>query len=188
VLASVLGLVSSISLILSIPLYADSIYYQTLQTNISDQGNENSLPRPPFAFLFHYYGGWHGPQEWEDIQRVNEYITESAVGALGLPLENDVRYISTDSFRIFPSDTTTYSDERSLAWVTIGFMDDFEDNIDILEGNFPEPASTSQDDPIPVLFHEELATELGLQVGEQYLAHITSVAESGNEVFYRLSI
>jgi len=182
VLASILGLVSSISLILSIPLYADSIYYQTLQTNINDQDNENKLPRPPFAFLFHYYGGWHGPKEFEDIQDVDQYFSESAVEALNLPLEHYVRYISTDSFRIFPTGTTTYSDERSLAWVTVGFMDDFEDNIEILEGSFPESTSLSQDAPIEVLFHEELATELGLQVGEQYLAHIISVAQSGNEV------
>jgi putative ABC transport system permease protein len=182
VFASVIGLVSSISLILSIPLYADSIYYQTLQTNINDQENENALPRPPFAFLFHYYGGWHGPQEFEAIQDVNQYISESAVDALGLPLDHYVRYISTDSFRIFPTGTETYSDERSLAWVTLGFMDDFENQIDILEGTFPKPASQSQDEPVEVLFNEELATELGLQVGEQYLAHIMSVAQSGNEI------
>ncbi len=137
VLASVLGLVSSISLILSIPLYADSIYYQTLQTNINDQDNGNSLPRPPFAFLFHYYGGWHGAQEFEAIHDVDQYFAESAVDALDLPLEQFVRYISTDSFRIFPAGTTTYSDERSLAWVTVGFMDDFQDHIEILEGQFP---------------------------------------------------
>ncbi|MFC1996441.1 FtsX-like permease family protein [Chloroflexota bacterium] len=182
VLASILGLVSSISLILSIPLYADSIYYQTLQTNINEQGNENSLPRPPFAFLFHYYGGWHGPKEWEDIQEVDQYFAETAVDSLGLPLEHDVRYISTDSFQIFPSATTNYSDDHSLAWVTIGFMDEIENHIEILEGNFPAPASTSQEDPVGVMIHEDLATELGLQVGEQYLAHIQSVAQSGNEV------
>ena len=85
VLAAVIGLVSSISLILSIPLYADSIYYQTLQININEQGDENTLPRPPFAFLFHYYGGWHGPKEWEDIQDINQYINDSAVNDLGLP-------------------------------------------------------------------------------------------------------
>ncbi|MFN2237383.1 MAG: FtsX-like permease family protein [Anaerolineales bacterium] len=182
VLASVIGLVSSISLILSIPLYADSIYYRTLQTNLNDQGDEVTLPRPPFAFLFHYYGGWHGPKEWEDIQDVDHYFSNTAVGSIGLPLEQDVRYISTDSFRIFPTETTIYSEDHSLAWVTFGFMDDLESHIELLEGRFPVPASQSQDDPIEVLIHEELATELGLQVGEQYLAHITSIAHSGNEI------
>jgi putative ABC transport system permease protein len=182
VLAAVLGLVSSISLILSIPLYADSIYYQTLQININDPGNENMLPRPPFAFLFHYYGGWHGPKEWEDIWEVDQYFAESVVDAIGLPLEHEVRYFSTDSFRIFPTGTTYYSDDHSLAWVTLGFMDDFEEHIEILEGSFPMPASVSQDDPIGVLIHEALATELGFQVGEEYLAHMTSVAHSGNEI------
>jgi putative ABC transport system permease protein len=182
VLASIIGLVSSISLILSIPLYADSIYYRTLQTNINDQGDDGTLPRPPFAFLFHYYGGWHGPKEWEDIKDVDQYFAETAVDSIGLPLQQDVRYISTDSFRIFPTDTSIYSDEHSLAWVTIGFMDDFGEHIELIEGEFPVPASPSQDDPIEVLLHEGLATELGLQVGERYLAHITSIAHSGNEI------
>ncbi len=182
VLAAVLGLVSSISLILSIPLYADSIYYQTLQTNIYAVEDDNKIPRPPFAFLFHYYGGWNDPVQWEDIQEVDHYFAETVVGELGLPLEHRVRYISTDTFPIFPSDTTSYTEDRDLAWVNMGFMDDLENHIDILEGHFPTPASASQDDPIEVLFHEELALELGLQVGERYLAHITSITPSGNEV------
>ena len=182
VLAAVLGLVSSISLILSIPLYADSIYYQTLQTNIYEAENENLIPRPPFAFLFHYYGGWHGAVQWEDIQEIDLYFAKSVVDELNLPLEHRVRYISTDTFPLFPTDTTTYSEERNLAWVNIGFMDDLENHVQIIDGNFPPPATTSPDDPIEVIIHEALALELGLQVGEQYLAHITSVAPNGNEV------
>ena len=104
---------------------------------MSDAAERAHSPRPPFAFLFHYYGGWYGPKEWEDIWEIDQYFAESAVDAIGLPLEHDVRYISTDSFRIFPTGTTTYSDERSLAWVTLGFMDDLDDHIEILEGIFP---------------------------------------------------
>ena len=182
VLAAVVGLVSSISLIMSIPLYADSIYYQTLQTNIYDKEAENLLPRPPFAFLFHYYGGWHGPVQWEDIQDVDQYFSESVVDELGLPLEHRVRYISTDTFPIFPVDATNYSEDRSLAYANFGFMDDLENHIELLEGNFPNPSSLSQDDPIEVLLHEEMALKLGLQIGEQFLGLVTSVAPNGNEV------
>ena len=85
VLAAILGLVSSISLILSIPLYADSIYYQTLQTNIADPDDDGGIPRPPFTYMFHYYGGVHGPVHWEDVQekpvllkRVEPYYPEAA--------------------------------------------------------------------------------------------------------------
>lgn len=182
VLAAVLGLVSSISLILSIPLYADSIYYQTLQTNIYAEEDNNRIPRPPFAFLFHYYGGWHDPVQWEDIQEIDRYFAETVVDEIGLPLEHRVRYISTDTFPIFPSDTTNYSDDHNLAWVNFGFMDDLENHAEILEGAYPTKASTSQDEPIEVMLHEDFALELGLQVGEQYLAHITNLTASGKEV------
>ena len=166
-LAAILGLVSSISLVMSIPLYADSIYYQTLQTNLFENDNENVIARPPFAFLFHYYGGWHDPVQMEDIQSVDQYFSETVVDELGLPLEHQTRYISTDTFPIFPLDTTNYSDEHNLAWVNLGFMDDLKNHVEMLEGSYPAPASASQNDPIEVMIHETLAFELGLQVGEQ---------------------
>jgi len=182
VLAAIVGLVSSISLILSIPLYADSIYYQTLQTNINTSGVDGTIPRPPFAFLFHYYAGWYDPMQWENIQDIDRYIRESVVDEIGLPFDFGVRYISTDTFPIFPTGTTTYNEDHILEYVNLGFMDELQDHIEILEGTFPTPASMDQDDPIEVLMGEPLAVELGLQVGEEYLAYITSETQSGSEV------
>ena len=182
VLAAVFGLVSSISLILSIPLYADSVYYQTLQTNIAASPEEGTLPRPPFAFLFHYYGGWHEAVQWEDIQAVDQYISDSVVSQLGLPLEQSVRYVSTNTFPLFPMGTSTYVDDRSLAYTSLGYMENLEDHIEILEGTFPAPASMDQNDPIDVLMHEKMALELGFQIGEVYLGHFTSMTQSGKEV------
>jgi len=182
VLAAILGLVSSISLILSIPLYADSIYYQILQTNLDTSQMEGTLPRPPFAFLFNYYGGWTGPLQWEDIQDVDAYFAEGAVDELGLPLEVSVRYISTDNFSLFPRGTSAYDEDHRLTYAALGFMDDLEDHTEIVEGRFPAPAPTNPDDPIEVLVHERLATDLGLQVGETYTARRVSETPSGKRV------
>ena len=74
-LASVFGLVVSLSLILSIPLYADAVYYRALKKTITDDSEFGVKYRPPFSFLFHYYGGWSGNLKWEDIQRVHTYLT-----------------------------------------------------------------------------------------------------------------
>ena len=64
-LASVFGLVVSLSLILSIPLYADAVYYRALKKTITDDSEFGVKYRPPFSFLFHYYGGWSGNLTWE---------------------------------------------------------------------------------------------------------------------------
>jgi len=182
VLAAILGLVSSLSLILSIPLYADSIYYQTLQTNLTATDDGTTIPRPPFAFLFHYYGGWHGSVQWEDIQSVNQYISQSVIDEIGLPLLERTRYISTDTFPLFSADTSNYSDDSVLTYSTIGFMDDLEQHIEIIEGAFPAVASSAESDSIDVLAHENLALELGLQVGDEFIAYITSETPNGSEI------
>lgn len=188
VLAAILGLVSSISLILSIPLYADAIYYQTLQTNINAAPNEGSLPRPPFAFLFHYYGGWYEPLQLEDIQDIEQYFANTAADELGLPIETSVRYISTDNFRLFPTDTASYHEDSSLTYTSLGFMERLAEHIEILEGDFPAVASDNLDAPIEVLMHEAMAQELGLQVGESYIAYITSDTPSGNQIITQIPL
>ena len=69
VLAATLGLAAAISLTLSIPLYADAIYYRIFESRVSTpQAEEQFNQRPPFSFVFHYNGGWYGNQQWEDVQ------------------------------------------------------------------------------------------------------------------------
>ncbi len=180
--AAIVGLVSSIALIMSIPLYADSIYYKTLQTNINAVEEESTQPRPPFAFLFHYYGGWHGPRQWEDIQDVNTYIADTVVGAIGLPEQLRVRYISSDTFQLFSSGETDYSEERNLSWVNLGFMDRFDEHIELVEGSLPAPSTANDETAIEMLLSETLALELGIQAGEQYLGYVAAVAPNGKEI------
>lgn len=180
VLAAIVGLVSSISLILSIPLYADAVYYRILQQDLAETGNEASIARPPFAFLFHYYGGWHGNKKWDEIQAVDDYLTSSVSGMLRLPQESMVRYISTDAFPLFPEGDFVYSVDAKVTKTTIGFMSGVENHINILEGSFPQPASPNGN-PVDVLLHKNLADEAGFQVGEVYVVYVSDEWESGIE-------
>jgi hypothetical protein len=52
----------------------------------------------------------------------------------------------------------------------------------------PSQASMDQDDPVEVLTPEELAVDLGLQVGEEYLAHIQSETQTGKEIATQLPL
>lgn len=166
-LAIALGLVASVALTMSIPLYADAVYYRVLRQKL-----ERETGRPPFTFLFRYVGAWAGAVQLEDAQQVDEYLSNTAGPALGLPSKIFVRYFETDNFRLFPQEDVAYADMRDpLAWVSFGSATDFQNHVRI-EGNFPAVADPAPDSTssVEVMVHKALADELGLQVGEMYTA------------------
>ena len=169
-LALVLGLISSIVLVMSIPLYADAVYYRLLQEELTATGINETYSRPPFAYMFRYLGSTYGPQEWEDIAQLDTYLTQQAAGELGLPHKKTIRYFKTDNFRLFPTEQIAYADTTDpLEWVNLGFISGFEEAINIIEGTFPAVSPSDSEEAIEVLVNRELADEIGLQVGEQYM-------------------
>lgn len=188
VLAATLGLATAISLTLSIPLYADAIYYRIFEKQVSqvDQ-NETSNQRPPFSFVFHYNGGWYGNKQWEDIQLADTFFQERAGNIIGLPQQHGVRYFRTEPYPLFTLGETNFSDDnRRLALPSFAFMSGIEEHITILEGNFPTVAA--QEGPIEVLISEEFATALGLQVGEEYQSYIQDETDLGTKISTQIPV
>ncbi|MFZ5917672.1 MAG: FtsX-like permease family protein [Chloroflexota bacterium] len=179
-LSLLLGWTAAVGLSLSVPLYADAVNYRLLREELetSRQG------APPFAFRFRYIGAWHGARQWADVQQVDAYLRESAAGEIGLPLERLIRHFKTDNFRLFPASEALYADIRDpLEWVAFGFISHLADHITLLEGSLPQP-NPHADGAIEVLLHHQLAEELGLQVGEEYVAfgRKTTDTHSGESV------
>jgi putative ABC transport system permease protein len=167
-LASVFGLVVSLSLILSIPLYADAVYYRALKKTITDDSEFGVKYRPPFSFLFHYYGGWSGNLTWEDIQPVHTYLTNSTSSTLGLPQLQLVRYVSTDSYPILPMEDFTYTVGMTVIRGSLGAMSGLRDHIRMMEGQFPDSENQSPEEPLEVLISQNMATENGFKIGDVY--------------------
>jgi putative ABC transport system permease protein len=188
VLAATLGLAAAISLTLSIPLYADAIYYRIFERQVTGSvDDEQANQRPAFSFVFHYNGGWYGNKQWEDVQPADEYFTNRAGQILGLPEKYYVRYFRTEPYALFPLGETNFSDENArLALPSFAFMSGIQDHITILEGSFP--ADASQDGPVDVLVSEEFATELGIQVGESYNSYIQNVTELGTKTSTQIPV
>ncbi|MEZ4673089.1 MAG: ABC transporter permease [Caldilineaceae bacterium] len=183
-LATALGLVASIALVMSVPLYTDAVYYSILQDELSNSNSDDSsLNRPPFAFMFRYVGSLYGMKEWDDIVQVDEYLSGSAVDAIALPHRLTVRYAKTDNFRLFPTADAAYADVRDpLAWVNYAFVTDFEQYTTMVEGTYPTPATANPDDSVEVAINEAMAQELGLQVGESFLTFRRVELETGSRV------
>lgn len=170
-LVTLAGLVTAVALIMTVPLYADAVYFRILQeelsTNAAAQGR-----RPPFAYLYDYIGAWSGPVQWEDIQAVDAYLSTRGARELGLPQKLFVRHLETDRFRLYPADAGNY-DDGSTAFGIFYFAatSDIADHIEVVEGAFPALAAPSPDSEIEVLITTSLADESGLQVGDPLIAY-----------------
>ena len=169
-LATVSGLVMSIALALSIPLYADAVYYRVLREDLWGEPDVGQTDLP-LTFLFRYIGGWEKSLQWEDVQPADTFMSGPGLATLRLPTQYYVRHFRTDKLGLFTADNTQYKGGRidPLAWVSLAFTSGLEEHITITEGIFPVVV-VSINSPVEVLVSEVLAEELGLQVGESFIA------------------
>jgi putative ABC transport system permease protein len=178
-LATALGLIISVALITSIPMYADAIYYRVLLDKLSGERYGN---RPPFAFMYRYVGSWTGLVSWKDLEPLDDYMTGSAAVHLGLPQKSMVRYLSSTNFRLYPQEEGVYKDvDRALGWVNFGCATDLQDHITIVEGSFPAVADSLHGSVVEVLVSEPMALDLGMHAGEEYLTFAKVETEGGGE-------
>ena len=178
-LATVTGLVAAISLVISIPLYADAVYYRILERQLAAENSSDFVKRPPFVFMFRYIGAFHGAVDIEEMSQVDTYLSGPAADDLGMPNSRIVRYVKTDNLRLFPQEDVAYADVTDpLEWVNIGFISDLEAHITLVEGRFPA-VSTDETAPVEVMFSDRMGEELGLQVGETYVVFQSTRNETG---------
>ena len=163
-LCLLLGLVAAVALLSSIPLYADSVHHRLLQGDLTEAGTY----RPPFAFLWHYVGTWHGDLGWEEYSPVDQYLSQQLEGVLGMPLAYQVRHVKSQNLRLFAaSDSQAFEDREPLLWTSLGFVSGFQDQIYLVEGEYPSVRAQGED--VDILVSQPLAAKMGLQAGERYV-------------------
>lgn len=161
-IAIMAGFVVAVALVTSIPIYAEAVGFRILRDQLS-KGQDNQI-HPPFAFMYRYIGSQGGPITWDAYTPADQFMRQQAPGELGLPVEQSVRYVSTDKVRMFPQNASTGD---PLMWVNLAFATDLESQIDVVDGKFPT-ATPTKDGPIEVLIAEKRANDFGFQVGEDY--------------------
>ena len=169
-LATIIGLVVAVALILTIPIYAESVAFRVLTERLT-QGPDR-VNRPPFSFLFSYIGSWNQPINWEDITELDRYLREKGGAELGLTATMFVRHLETQNFRLYPAGETNYRDEnRSLDYVSFGTTEGIDERVELVEGSYPAVADPAADSIIEVMIHQDFASEFGIQRGELYLGY-----------------
>jgi putative ABC transport system permease protein len=179
VVATTAGLVVAIGLMMSIPIYADAVYYRIFMRNIAqDSGDPDSIP--PFTFLFRYDGSIYGARDWNEVSAVDTYLSEEAPGLFGLSSQFVVRYATTEPFGIFGGATAVFDNTASpLVWSSFAFISDLQDHVVITEGHFPQATRPEAGEPVEVMIHEDLAVALGAQTGEDYIAYLRVRSDDG---------
>jgi putative ABC transport system permease protein len=183
---TILGLIASISLVICIPLYADAVNHRIFLEKVT--GSTSTEPgQLPLVFMFYYYGGWSGGQQWEGIQPFDQFVAKSASTGpiLGMPVKSVVRFVRTDYYYLYPpsAQENNYKGINSLLGsASFGFMNGIESHIKLDEGVFPLPAESQSDSVIDVLVSLSLANKLGLQVNENYVVSAKGTTDTGSEV------
>jgi putative ABC transport system permease protein len=166
-LATVIGLTVAVALVLTIPIYSESVAFRVLTERLTE--GPDRINRPPFSFLFSYIGSWNEPVNWEATLDLDQYLREKGGAELGLNTTLIVRHLETQNFRLYPAGETNYRDEnRSLDYVSFGTTENINAQIEVVEGSYPAPGDPSPESYVDVIIHEEFASEFGIQVGEYY--------------------
>lgn len=181
-LATMLGLIASIAMIMAVPIYSDAVYYRILQEKLQGVDKNSNFARPPFAFMWRYAGSLHGLKQWEEVTAIDEYMTGPAVQSLGLPVTMTVRYAKTDNFRLFPANESYGANRDPLEWVNYGFIGDFAEHINLIEGQLPAPASSNPQEAVEVLVSRNMAEAIGMQVGEEFMTFREQKTETATRI------
>ena len=166
-LATIVGLTVAVALVLTIPIYAESVAFRVLTERLTE--GPDRINRPPFSFLFSYIGSWNTPVNLEATYELDKYLREKGGEELGLATTLIVRHLETQNFRLYPAGETNYRDEnKSLDYVSFGLTEDIEAQIEIVDGSFAAPADPGPDSIVEVMIHQDFASEFGIQAGEIY--------------------
>jgi putative ABC transport system permease protein len=168
--ASLIGLVFSIALTTSIPVYTDAVYFRLFNENLDPSKSASSTinKKAPFALLFSYQVDPRHLKRWEDVQPVSQFITQQAAVRIRLPLKQVVRYFNSDTMALYPKGETNFNNTKTLlGWYSFSTLNDIESKITILEGRLPA-VNRSAGSTVEVLISKNMADKLGLQAGEEY--------------------
>lgn len=161
------GWVMVVALTAALPMYTDAVNRSQLQQELEGTELRN---RPAFTFFYHYTSGSTGGSDWEHYSAAHAYLTNQIGTELGLPVQGGMHYVKSDIFQIFPSVGGAYNVGRDQPLLRgyLGFIEDLENHITLVDGQMPVPDAQTTGS-LEVLIHQELATETGLQVGEELM-------------------
>jgi putative ABC transport system permease protein len=172
--AAVVGLMVASGFILSIPLYADATYFRLFREELFAGNNSKLANKPvdyaPMTFVFELNVAGRKSPQWEDVTKLDEYLTGSALKSIHFPINTTIRRFHTDGYYMYPPlDPNFPGSKYFLESVNLAFLSPLEETVQLVAGQFPQPYTSILDlGEVPALASEALANAIGVQVGDTY--------------------
>lgn len=178
-LATIAGLIITVTLVCSVPLYANGVAEQLLHLQLIGR---NDRAQPPASLLFHWVydsgkapGTTAAPSASQvnpilgipEYQRINSYLTSQTPSLTTLPPKGVVRYGATDKLPLYQiGDKKNLASQQFKDYLSVAFLSDLKTHITITEGKFPDEIKAA-DGAINVVATEAGTQKLLLQVGDE---------------------
>lgn len=164
-LSLVLGLVLSVALISSMPIYTDAILQRMLVKDLEHRQIETEEFSGIYTTSVNLPSGMQLPQRKRLIQLTDEYMADTVSPGLALPQIYYVRERATDRYVFTPSDPELVDpDVRRIA--DIGSLSGLEDIVTLIDGRFP--ASEPVDGVYEAIVLDSALDSLSMMVGHEF--------------------
>jgi putative ABC transport system permease protein len=173
-LAAIAGLMVASGFILSVPIYADATHFQLLREELLTGRETEMAQKPadyaPFSFVFELKAVGRNSPQWKNVVEVDNYLSKQAPREIGLPILQVVRRFHTDGYLVFPPrDPDNPGTQYSIGAANLTLLTPLEKTITLVQGSYPAPfESLLNQDYLQVLASEEMASKIGLQIGDTY--------------------
>jgi putative ABC transport system permease protein len=167
-LCALVALLAAVALAVSVPTYAEGASLRLLKSTLERQ--EAQTNRSAFALLFRYLGSSKGPLEWDRIKSADDFLSGPGLARLELPRQGLARHVRTDALRMLLPPSSG-APNPFLKNVTLGFLSGMDDQMRIVDGAAPKPATApikAGSPPIEVLIQRDMADEIGINIGDQF--------------------
>lgn len=162
------GLMMAVTLLCSIPLYADSATEKELQQALAVRPEHTPRPRSSILVQLLRRGG-ADLGIYSTYQRADRYITGNANAIVEVPLRGFIHFAETTGIQLIARTGPGPRDLREVKYTALAFAGGLEEHINILEGRFPSPELTPEGE-VEVLVGASAARQFAIEVGESFLA------------------
>lgn len=165
-LLSLLGIVLAVGLATSVPLFSRAVDLVMLREELAKLSEVTG--RPPFSVRVRYFPSQRKPLSVEDCERISAHIADTLSSEVHLPLKQVVMQIESSGMLLQPppGDTRYGEQQAYLGTVDIAYIPDVASRMEIISG---EPLQGGKSgEVLDVWMHTQLASEMGLHVGERY--------------------
>lgn len=168
-----IGLVMSVALVSSMPIYSEAILSRMLVKDLETlQSKQNIYPGTIYSRM-HVLK--ETPEQMNTIYKsVNQYIRDTATESFQIPVQNLVMDIQSKSMKIRPANEPDPNRIKQVKTITLRSFSEFEDHIQLKDGRMPakEPVNGVYE----VLVTERALIQYKTVLGTEFLVDDDKIA------------